>query len=90
MNEAEFKELVGSRMAFFRTKLGLKQQVIAEWLGCKQSTICKMEKGTAAPSIYQLHQLARHFQCSLTDLTSTTSVNYVVSIGPRADRLQQG
>ena len=90
MSEEDLKVLVGSRMAFFRTKLGLKQEVIAEWIGCKQPTICKMEKGVAVPSIYQLHQLATRFQCTLGDLTSTSSVNYVVTISPRTDLLRQG
>lgn len=59
MNETEFYEKLGLNISSIRSKKGLKQDDIANYLGMSRPSIVNIEKGNQRPSTYAILQIAR-------------------------------
>ena len=64
----ELAERIGTRVAEVRLDRGLTQQALAEVVGLDPTTIHRVERGKAMPSIERFHQIAGALQVSLADL----------------------
>jgi transcriptional regulator with XRE-family HTH domain len=59
------KTLLGVRLRLLRDKLKLKQEDVADKLGCHQGAISNLERGVKAPSIDMLFSLSQLFDVSV-------------------------
>lgn len=59
------KNLLGLRLRILRDKLNLKQEDVADKLGCHQGAISNLERGAKAPSIDMLLSLSQFFDVSV-------------------------
>ena len=70
-NPAKAKKILknlGLNIKFYRTKLNLTQEQIAEKIDAERSYITALEGGNKSPSIYFLYELAKALNVSLKEL----------------------
>lgn len=74
-NKDEFREdfrLLGLRIAYYRKKLGLTQEQLADELGCSWSFLSQLEanngKRIHSPSLLLLFRMAKFFDIPVTKL----------------------
>lgn len=74
-NKEEFREefrLLGLRISYYRKKLGLTQEQLADELGCSLSFLSQLEanngKRIHAPSLLLLFRMAKLFNIPVTKL----------------------
>ena len=60
--------LVGNAIMKRRQRKGLTQAEFAKLLGIEQHSLSRMEKGTIAPKMSRLQQIADYLECSVADL----------------------
>ncbi len=63
---------LGGNVKFYRQKLNLTQEDIAEKLDAERSYITAIECGTKSPSIYFLYELAQALNITLKELMDIT------------------
>ena len=61
---------LGKRIIFYRKKMGLSQEKIAEYIGISRQAVTKWENDKSAPSTENLIRLAEIYKISLDDLVS--------------------
>lgn len=59
------KTLLGLRLRMLRDKLNLKQEDVADKIGCHRGAISNIERGAKAPSIDMLFSLSQFFNVSV-------------------------
>lgn len=64
--------LVGNAIMKRRQRKGLTQAEFAKLLGIEQHSLSRMEKGTIAPKMSRLQQIADYLECSVADLFRQT------------------
>jgi len=74
-NKEEFREefrLLGLRIAYYRKRLGLTQEQLADELGCSWSFLSQLEANNSnrihAPSLLLLFRMAKFFGIPVTKL----------------------
>ena len=74
-NKEEFREefrLLGLRIAYYRRKLGLTQEELADQIGCSWSFLSQLEANSGtripAPSLLLLFRMAKFFDIPVTKL----------------------
>lgn len=55
-------------LCYFRTKMGLTQEELADKVGVARSIVTRYELGDRTPPLATLTRLAKIFDCSLDDL----------------------
>lgn len=71
-NPSKNKKLLkhlGLNIKFYRTKLNLTQEKLAEILDAERSYITALENGNKSPSLYFLYELAAALNVQMKDLT---------------------
>ena len=71
-NPSKNKKLLkhlGVNIKFYRKKLNLTQEKLAEILDAERSYITALESGNKSPSLYFLHELSEALNIKLKDLT---------------------
>ncbi len=71
-NPSKNKKLLkhlGLNIKFYRTKLNLTQEKLAEILDAERSYITALENGNKSPSLYFLYELAEALNVQMKDLT---------------------
>lgn len=63
----DINEIVGSNLKRIRKQRGIKQDVIANYLGLDQTTISKIESGKRSIGVASLEKLCDLFFCTLED-----------------------
>lgn len=75
------KTILGLRLRLLREKLNLKQEDVADRIGCHRGTIGNIERGAKAPSIEMLVALSNFFGVTVDYLLGTSdspsSVNHI-------------
>lgn len=61
-----------TKIKYYREKLGLKQDDVANTLGIAQSTVSMWETGESKPRLETLIQLSKIFNCSVDELLTKT------------------
>ncbi|WP_339877471.1 helix-turn-helix transcriptional regulator [uncultured Algoriphagus sp.] len=86
----ELQNIIGSNLLGFRSRLGLTQDQIAEFLEVDRSLIAHYEKGTREVSYVQLKKLSNLFNIDVEDLLEENSalreLNFAFAF--RADGLE--
>jgi len=72
--QLQLRHLVGQRIAKKRRETKLFQKDVAEQLNLCTEGYARYERGDSSPDIELLDQLAKVFQCSITELIVETSV----------------
>ncbi len=60
---------LGINIKFYRKKLGLTQEKLAEIVNAERSYITALENGNKSPSLYFLYELAEALNIQMKDLT---------------------
>ncbi|WP_439490632.1 helix-turn-helix domain-containing protein [Algoriphagus sp.] len=69
----ELQNIIGANLHAFRTKLGLKQEQVAEFLAVDTSLISKYENGTNEVTYVHLKKLSHLFNVEVEDLLEEDS-----------------
>ncbi|GKS86456.1 helix-turn-helix transcriptional regulator [Acidovorax sp. SUPP1855] len=72
--QLQLRHLVGQRIAKKRKETKLFQKDVAKHLNLCTEGYARYERGDSSPDIELLDQLAKVFQCSITELIVETSV----------------
>ena len=70
-NNAKSKRILkrlGEKVYYFRRKINITQEKLAEQIDAERSYIAAIEKGNKSPSIYFLYELSEALNISLKDL----------------------
>lgn len=67
-DKADIKKYLGDSIRFIRMKVGLSAKELAERLGVSPSTICKIEKNKANPSLDLLRNITTELSITIKDL----------------------
>lgn len=59
---------LGINIKFYRKKLNLTQEQVAEQIGAERSYITALESGSKSPSIYFLYELSQALNTTLKEL----------------------
>lgn len=79
---------IGQKIKALRTKSGLNQVQIAQFLGVDQSTISKCEKGKRPFQVDHLERLGSLFGVSLSDLMNEEASAAPLTIAFRTEGMQ--
>ncbi len=77
MEEKELAKLIGKTIAARRIAANLTQEQVAERLGIGSEAVSRMERGTVMPTIARLIDLAKTFDCHVSELL--TEASYVAN-----------
>lgn len=77
MTETELNIYIGARVAEFRKRKGITQEVVAEALGLSRTSVVNIEQGRQACDAHRIWQFASLFDNSLQDFFPPL-VNYEI------------
>lgn len=76
MTDEEIKKIVGSNIAYFRTRAGFKQSELAELLNYSDKSISKWERGDGTPDITVLVKLSEIFDVGIGQFLSEERTDF--------------
>ena len=77
MQKVELSILVGRNIAYLRKRLGISQKGLAEQLDITSDSMMKIEKGTIAPKMARLQEIADILQCPVSYLFKDENNNEI-------------
>lgn len=80
MTDNELKELIGKNIAYFRTKIGMRQSELANELNYSDKSISKWECGDGIPDIIVLKKMSEIFGVTVNDFFTLEHKNYTPDI----------
>ena len=66
--KSQVEELLGRKVATYRTRSELTQEALAEKVGVAPETISRLERGASVPSLRMLEKIAHGLHVELRDL----------------------
>ncbi|KAF3999826.1 helix-turn-helix domain-containing protein [Glaciimonas immobilis] len=72
-HELALGQSIGKVLGFYRKKIGLTQDQVAERLGVERETISRFERGAVIPPIPRLFELAEIYGCTAGELLTQGS-----------------
>lgn len=79
--------MIDMNIKFFRKKLNMTQEQLAEKLSVTRQTVAKWESGEAVPNISDCISMAQIFQITLDDLVRDMKEEELILVAPKGKHL---
>lgn len=87
MSENALVSIVGKNILQQRKKLGLSQKELAGILNISQEAMGRMEKGSIAPKMSRLQDIANTLQCSVPSLFANNPHDFTINKASIQERI---